>query len=294
MGERMSKPNDMLDAIKASIPSEEAMRANEEKRLVREDKTCLSYWFPKVEAAGLLVPKTRIVSFTDYDTARGMFRIIDGSPLDSAALAFMMRLTEAVVEIGCPCFLRTGQTSGKHSWKDTCYLKSPGNLLQHVGNLIEFSECADFMGLAWNVWAVRELLPTLPVCTLPRYGDMPLCREFRCFVHGGTLLCIHPYWPRRSVEEGFPWKLDGKTDDVWGMPDEHELPSDFDAIYERVSSIGYEAQEEVIRLATRAGSAVGGRWSVDILDTSRGWCVTDMAEMDKSWHWPECVNAPKS
>jgi len=291
----MSKPKDLLKAIKVSIPSEEAMRSNEEKRLVREDKTCLSYWFPKIQAAGLPVPKTRIVSFTDYDTARGMFRIIDGTELNADAIAFMKRLSDAVDEIGCPCFLRTGQTSGKHSWKETCYLESPKDLLQHVGNLIEFSECADFMGLPWNVWVVRELLPTKPVCTLPRYGDMPLCREFRCFVDGDQILCVHPYWPKNAVEEGFPYRHATKehVDDVWCISTRPVLPADFDAIYERVRILGENEREEVIQLATRAGVAVGGRWSVDILDTDSGWYVTDLAEMGRSWHWPECENATK-
>jgi hypothetical protein len=40
--------------------------------------------------------------------------------------------------------------------------------------------------------------------------------------------------------------------------------------------------------AKAAGCAVGGAWSVDILETKRGWFVTDMAEAEKSFHWPEC------
>lgn len=285
--------SDLTDVIRASIPSEEAIRSNEENRLVREDKTCLSYWFPKIEAAGLPVPKTRIVSFTDYETSHGLGRIIDGEFPDAAGAAFLSRLSSAVCEIGFPCFLRTGMTSGKHRWKDTCYLESPDDLFQHVGNLIEFSECADMIGLPWNVWVVRELLPTMPVCTLPRYDDMPLCREFRCFVDGGQILCCHPYWPKKAVEEGFPWKRDGKTDGLWGMPCEHELPTDFDAIYNRVCMLSQNERDEVIQLATRAGEAVGGRWSVDILDTKAGWYVTDMAEMDRSYHWEGCENARK-
>jgi len=286
----MSKPKDLAEVIMASIPSEEAMRANEEKRLVREDRTCLSYWFPKIEAAGLPVPKTKIVSFTDYETSHGLGRIIDGEFPDEAGAAFLSRLSNAVCEIGFPCFLRTGMTSGKHQWKDTCYLESPDDLFQHVGNLIEFSELADMIGPPWNVWVVRELLPTKPVCTLPRYGDMPLCREFRCFVDGGELICIHPYWPKNAVEEGFPYRRATKehVDDVWSISRERELPADFDAIYERVRILGENEQAEVGHLATRAGVTVGGRWSVDILDTKFGWYVTDMAEMNRSYHWPEC------
>jgi hypothetical protein len=65
----MPNPDEIREMLKASIPSDEEMRANAERRLAREDKTCLSYWFPKIEAAGLPVPKTKIVSFTDYELA---------------------------------------------------------------------------------------------------------------------------------------------------------------------------------------------------------------------------------
>jgi hypothetical protein len=45
-------------------------------------------------------------------------------------------------------------------------------------------------------------------------------------------------------------------------------------------------------LANAAGRAVGGVWSIDLLETRRGWMVTDMAEAHKSWHeWPECPNS---
>jgi len=278
--------------IQAGIPSDDEIRAATKRRLVREDRTCLSYWFPKIEAAGLPVPKTRIVSFTDYDTHHELGKFFDGGSPGSAGVLFLDSLSRAVNEIGCPCFLRTGQTSNKHNWKNTCYLESPDDLIQHVYNLMEFSECADMFGLTWNVWVVRELLPTKPVCTLPQYDDMPLCREFRCFVDGGEILCVHPYWTRASVEQGFPRRKDGPVDDVWGLPAEHELPDNFDDMYDRVRILGENEREKVIQIATQAGAAVGGRWSVDILDTHRGWILTDMAEMDKSFHWPGCENAP--
>lgn len=54
-------------------------------------------------------------------------------------------------------------------------------------------------------------------------------------------------------------------------------------------------QLQLYELASRAGKAVGGAWSVDILETTRGypnrWYVTDMAVAEDSWHWPECPNS---
>ena len=51
---------------------------------------------------------------------------------------------------------------------------------------------------------------------------------------------------------------------------------------------------ELRNLASAAGKAVGGEWSVDILETRRGWYITDMAEAYKSWHWEGCPNGEKN
>ena len=50
----------------------------------------------------------------------------------------------------------------------------------------------------------------------------------------------------------------------------------------------------LVQLATKAGRALGGSWSVDILETARGWFITDMAEADRSFHLPDCPNAEGS
>lgn len=102
-------------------------------------KACLSNWFPMIAAARLPVPKTRIIrtdcrldEFLDGEEPKGIFD-------------FILTLREAVGEIGLPAFLRTGQTSGKHEWKDTCLLT--GNtttmLYEHVANIVEYSALAE-------------------------------------------------------------------------------------------------------------------------------------------------------
>lgn len=74
-----------------------------------------------------------------------------------------------------------------------------GEIASHVGEIVVFSEM-DLMGLPWRTWAVREFLPTMPVGVCPSYGDMPVCREVRCFVVDGEGL--HPYWPEFSLQQG--------------------------------------------------------------------------------------------
>jgi hypothetical protein len=240
------------------------------------NKTCLSYWFPKIESAGLPVPKTLIFDMNE-EVQRGIYRVFDGEPMWRGSADWIAtNLGPAVDFVGLPAFLRTGLTSGKHRWKDTCFVDDAGKLASHVVALVEFSECCDFMGLPWSKWVVREMLPTVHQFTADRYGDMPVCREFRFFVRDGEVQCVHPYWPRESLEQGM-----------------RQAAEDFDWRYQCLSYMPGVDTCELYRLAATAGKAVGGYWSVDILETKRGWFVTDMAEGEKSWHWPECSEAPQ-
>ena len=236
-------------------------------------KNCLSYWFPRLLDAGIPVPRTEIVQMSG-EAARDVYGVFDGRPMTSitsASHAFFDELLAACKRIGYPVFLRTGQGSGKHKWRDTCYLAGPNELRRHVVNLIEWSEIVDMIGLAWNVWCAREMLLTTPVGVCPRYGDMPVCREFRFFVSDGTVRCQHPYWPSEALTKG-------------GFVHTAEWYSEFCAL---------PKLDGIYDLASRAGQAIGGEWSVDILDTKRGWVVTDCAIAERSWHRPGCPNADR-
>jgi len=266
----------MTVEIEIVPPTEAEINAGIERSLVFEDRNCLSWWFPKLLEAGLPVPKTRIVRIPTVSVYQDLCRPLDGKDFEGPALRWLAVLQLAAEEIGYPCFLRTGLTSAKHEWRDTCHLPNAESLAKHVLTLIEYSECASLFGLDWNVWAVRELLPTRPVATV--YQGMPLCREFRCFVDGDELLCRHSYWPQDVIAAG----MEGAD------------PDDFVELINSLDETTSRERAEIENLARAAGKACGGRWSVDILDTARGWYVTDMAEMDRSWHWPGCKNAPKN
>jgi hypothetical protein len=237
------------------------------------DRTCLSYWYPRIEQAGLPVPRTEIVRCPNDLTP-----LLDGKTPEGWD-KFLAELETARAKIGGDvCFLRTGQTSAKHDWKRTCLVPKDAKLSHHVGAIVEFSACADFFGLATDVWAVREMLPTMPVTVCPYYADMPVCREFRFFAAstedgGGVVRCCHPYWPRKSLEQG---KVDIDDD-----------------VYEQLCRMPDGVRESLYRMARVAAQACGGEWSVDILETKNGWYLTDMAEAGISWHWPECPNARK-
>lgn len=247
-------------------------------------RNCLSYWFPKLQAAGVPVPRTKIVMRPD-GLHEPMMSALDGLPFGAECDGFFRELAVAVEEIGLPCFLRTGQTSGKHNWSRTCYVADAEKIRTHVVALIEFSECCDFLGLPWNVWCVRELLPTKPLLTLGDYGNFPVVKEFRYFVSGGSVVCRHPYWPLRALQEGMT------IPEVSAGQPLRRLLDMIDRTYKELSEPSSAADALAQRVAAAFDS--DGAWSVDVLSTESGWYVTDMAEAARSFHWEGCQHAEK-
>jgi hypothetical protein len=190
--------------------------------------------------------------------------------IDPMESPFWSELKSAVEKIGTPCFIRTENTSAKHSWEDSCFLADPSDLVKHVYAIAEFSEIADMCGLSFGSWYIRELLPTVPYGHCPRYGNFPVAKEFRFFVSDGKVSCFHPYWPLEPLQDG-GWNPDAPED----------------VAFSELSSLPEGC--ELHALAETVGRAVPGSWSIDILETERGWFVTDMAEAHRSFHWEGCV-----
>lgn len=228
------------------------------------DRNCLSFWFPILERAGLPVPRTRVIR-VDTD----LTPLLDGDmSILPAVMALHKEIDAGARELGgYPVFLRTGHGSGKHDWRHSCYLGAREEIASHVAALVEWSHLVDLMGFPTDVWAVRELLPTVPFATV--FAGMPVCREFRCFVDDGEVAYVHPYWPREALREGSP----------------DELPP---WVYEDLCALEPADRQTVTDLAAHAGHVLGGRWSIDVLDTRNGWFITDVAEAERSFHWPDC------
>lgn len=239
---------------------------------MRPEQNCLSWWFPRIAKAGLPVPDTQIVNMSQ-DACDHVWTCFDGDEPDGlkrgAFESFLRDLASAALMIGgTPFFLRTGQTSAKHDWKDSCYVENPGKLSNHVLKIAEFSVLADMMGLPFDVWAVRKMLPVKTPAFHAFYGDMPIVKEWRVFAEDGEILCHHPYWPEGAFEghtQADDWK--DKLKELYREP----------------------CPEEVFDIARRASEALAGEaWSIDILDTEAGWYLTDCALSSWSWHEEGC------
>lgn len=233
------------------------------------DVTALSHWFPVVFAAGLPVPNT-IMLVMPKEAQEAVIATFDGVENGDMS-GFIASIDRAAQEVGYPAFLRTDHTSGKHHWKGNCHLPDAEAIPSRIMGIVEYSEMASFVGLPWTRWAIRELLPTKAVGICAGFGDMPICREFRFFVQGGEVICRHPYWPLEALEQG------GAV-----------YPGEFD--YDGFCRLSEAEDAELTRIASVAGEALGGAWSVDLLETERGWFLTDMAEAHKSFHWEGCTH----
>lgn len=258
------------------------------------DRNCLTYWWPKLVAANIPTPKTEIVDAGPDGQWPKMVGFMDSPKQHPASYATATEIigdvTRGILKAadkvgGYPVFLRTGQGSGKHRWKECCDLQRPADIESHICALIEWSEMVDMMGLPYRYWCVRERLPVKPIAVLPGYGDMPLVREMRCFVEGGKILCHHAYWPRDAVRDGLAKNYDLDVDNP--QADARELEAD--SLY-AASLMDMEAEHEALRLAKEVAKvfADDGFWSVDVLQTERGMFITDMAIGEHSFHWEGC------
>lgn len=223
----------------------------------------MTYWLPILQSIGMRVPDT---AFVHYPHGSELFSLLDGE-VPNGVDQLTDAIDAAVQSVGgYPVFIRTEQSSDKHSWKDSCYLPSRDHINTNIAFLVEHSAMADW---PCDFFAVRRLIPTSPICTA-FYGDMPIARERRLFIKDGKVVCNHPYWPNEAFE--------------------HEASVSPRQITE-LQELSPEDSNELQAMARYIAQHIPGAWSVDFLVDSDGkwWCI-DMAVAANSYHWSTCPN----
>jgi len=244
--------------------------------LTRE--TSMLHWWPKIQGLGLPLPGTVIVELTQEEGAalwefvmsqqEGGHREVEELPVD-----LVNRLQGAAKVIGYPLFMRTDQASGKHEWKDTCYVEKGEDLIGHLSNLLMWHEMASIVGLPWQAVVFRELLHLRS--TFAAFNGMPVAAERRYFVSDGTVLCHHPYWVKEAIEQGH-WL--------------ESLPKGWRKKLWRLNCETVREATILPGLAERFSRAVEGYWSVDFAqDIGSNWWLIDAARGELSWHPDGCT-----
>jgi hypothetical protein len=239
---------------------------------VNVDRNDLAYWFPRLAASGMRVPRTEMVHFEG-----DLIPLLDGQAVEGFADLVAQVQAAAQRVGGYPAFLRTGYGSGKHQWQRTCYLSGPAVVASHISNLVEWSAVVDFMGLPTKTWVVREFLNLRH--DFVAFEGMPVAREFRFFFRDGQVTCKHPYWPPGAIRKA------NIREGAW------------QASLEAMSRLEHGEGVMLINQVEKVAQHFEGFWSLDLAQLAEGegeksWVAIDMADGDASFHWPGCLHNP--
>jgi hypothetical protein len=232
-----------------------------------DSKSCLSYWYPILQSTKVRTPKTAILRAPD--SYEDLLNVFDGK--DSPTLPILTSMIERAIEetgLRYPVFLRTGSTSGKHDWKNTCFLQDAASIGRHIIALIEYGEMAALIGPPFDVWVVREMLETDPKF-YAFSGKMPITKERRYFFKDGKIVSHAPYWPN----EAFLNHAD--------ISSERWLE-----ILEEMNTEDMRETTALRVMTEHVAAAFEGAWSLDWLWTKRGWYAIDMALAETSYGCP--------
>jgi len=234
-----------------------------------EDESSMDYWYPLVKDH-LPCPKTESITFPD-----DILNEFQGACYDCGDPDIIKKYLEKIYEIadriGYPLFMRSDQGSGKHDWKDTCYVGCKKELLRNIFHLFQWHEIAGIMGLSYKSLYFRELLDIKPMF-YAFWGNMPIGLERRLFVRDGKVLCIHPYWEETAIIRSH----------------QCPLPTDWKDIIARSCVIGDE-KRQLVEYGETFSRLVPGYWSVDfIMDRQGKWWFIDAARGELSWHPEPC------
>ena len=216
-------------------------------------------WWPLTSGLNIPQPKTIILPFEDCDREALNF--------EGTSNEMIARVQAALPEVGGPpAFLRTDQSSGKHSYLKGCYIpKDCPDMARHLCTVITSNLLCDLWPAAF---AVRQFIPLAAKFTA--FDGLPIAPERRYMVRDNVVERHFAYWPAEAIAQ---------SADTW-------VPSE-DNWRELLQQVNEEQPGEVKLLTAYSelvGSLMEGYWSVDFAQGADGqWYLIDMAEGDMSW-----------
>lgn len=230
------------------------------------------YWLPRIEnLAGVKVPQTFTIP---YDHRAYADLVEDQEPYPDAKRV-LDDVTDAILDIEPPVFVRTDLASAKHDGPGSYRLDRADPLFVTpllarvvIDNEMKFWLEPDGQPQAFLVREWLDLFHTFGAFGTPE-SKHPIAREWRYFANADGVLCAHFYWPAASIEDHEPDQPDWRT----------RL-----AVLEVEPPPNYVDDLAVAAAAACATPEVES-WSVDFAQTVDGeWWLIDMAVGDRSWH----------
>lgn len=225
----------------------------------------LLFWFLKIKNLNIPQPRTSIRTLSKSELSR-FSSWIEGQASEEITQV-LSDLREIIKEYNYPVFVRTDLASGKHSYKNSCFISSEEKLERNLAGVIEFNYCADIIGLPFEAIVVREFLE-LEAPFKAFWGELPIAKERRYFIKNGKIDSKFPYWSSETIREG-------TFDD---LPDNWE---------EQLAEINKMTSKEVKLLSHYAmlvGEVLDGYWSIDFAKGKNGeWYLIDCATGERSW-----------
>lgn len=230
--------------------------------------TSMNYWYPKVQELGIPLPKTKIL--LEKDPFKWYVYLDENMPSDE-----INTIIQAANEIGYPLFMRSDLNSGKHDFKNTCYVPDSMTIFKNLYGLLEDNAIKD---QPITSIVLREYIE--PAWEFKAFNGLPIAPERRYFVSCGEVVCHHAYWCEDSIEFWNNQRQPNNWKDVLAeMNEETELEIEL--------LTGYA--EKV------AHALLEHELSVDFMKARRNggeWILIDIASAIQSWH-PDCDKATK-
>lgn len=222
------------------------------------------FWYPKIKNLPIVQPDTEILELTKNEI-RDFWE-------ECTPLSVIKKIIPLCRKFGYPCFLRTDLASGKHQWKDSCFVASETDLPKHIFEVVSFTLLADIMGLPFQALIIREFIP-MDTGFTAFWGKMPVNPERRYFINNHKVVCHHPYWFLGAIEGS-------------------NCPPSVENWQELTNKMNTETENEIKVLtdyALMVAEQFDGYWSVDFCKAKNGeWILIDMATGEKSWHPEDC------
>ena len=251
-------------------------------------ESSMSNWWPKIK--DLDVPQPRTIMVPVEETA--MIGVLDGEPIPNIG-----EMERAVRDIGSPTFVRNNVSSGKHHWKDSCFLENPDKLPRHVYGVTEYTLMSTMGEVKIDSMFFREFIQLEQAGFSCFLGKMPISKEVRCFVRNGAIECRHPYWFdgvfKREEEMETAARRHRKEMGMDDTGSSDHLPSDWRAKLKKANRMTRSDNDAIMSHLFKIMPHFDGYWSVDFVKGIDGaWYLIDMARGEVSYHYEGCRHAP--